>query len=292
MLPYGRNQVDADLDQSRRLDPDASGLRMMQDFFHRSRLQFPGMAAGYLRRIRDEAYKYCSERVVGGKKLTDYEHVRRQLRNLQAAHTISVAMCAYTAENLDLNEDVSGELLAANSIKAYVTDLMQESADTYLQLAGANGYRNDHLAGQSYVDSRPFQIFEGPNDVLYDQVGKYVLNQMKKESLENFATFVHNSSKFPDVNGDIEPYVSISTDEDLVQSQRVILGQLVAHLFSLDMVQSLSESNYSTDNVRQTESFLRSGIRSRFHDIREKESMGDSPLSISPEEGEWMTLIE
>jgi alkylation response protein AidB-like acyl-CoA dehydrogenase len=292
MLPYGRNEVGADLDDSKRLDPNSSGLRMMQDFFHRSRLQFPGMATGYLRRIRDEAYQHCTDRVVGGKSLTDYEHVRRKLRDLQAAHTISSAMCVFTSENLDLNEDVSGELLTANCIKAFVTDLMQQAADTYLQLAGADGYRSDHLAGQSYVDTRSFQIFEGPNDVLFDQVGKQVLDRSKKESLENFAGFVNNFSKFPDVDTDLEPYVSIPFDQQFNQSQRIELGELTARLFSLNMVRSLSEYKYSDDTLRQTESFLRSDIRSRFHEIREKDNMGNPPLTISPEEGEWMTLIE
>lgn len=291
VLPYGLNEVKANPSLSRHLEAESSGLRMMQDFFHRSRLQFPGMATGYLRRIRDEANEHCRNRVVGGSKLTDYEHVRRKLRNLEAAYTIGAAMCLYTGENVRIHEDVSGEIIPANSIKAYVTDLMQEAADSYLQLKGADGYRSDHLAGQSYVDSRPFQIFEGPNDVLYDQVGKKVLDVAKKNSLENFLDFVETSSRIDDLPDEIHPDVDFSVNGDFNQSQRVDLGRLIARLLALDMVRTLSDRGYSAERISMTKSFLQSQIRSLSREVQEQSAVDTPPLSQDTDDGGWVNLV-
>lgn len=292
VLPYGRNEINADPSLSRRLEAESSGLRMMQDFFHRSRLQFPGMATGYLRRVRDEAHEHCRNRVVGGSELTEYEHVRRKLRDLEAAYTIGAAMCLYTAENVRIHEDVSGEIIHANSIKAYVTDLMQQAADSYLQLAGANGYRSDHLAGQSYVDTRPFQIFEGPNDVLYDQVAKKVLDIAKKNSLENFLDFVDNSSKINDLPDEVQSFVDFRLDGDFVQSQRVNLGRLIARLLALDMVDTFADRGYSSERIALTKSFLNSEVRSLSREVQAQDSVDEPPLSNDADDGGWISLVE
>ena len=56
---------------------------------------------------------------------------------------------------------------------------MHESAQSLLQLIGAKGYKLNHIAGRLVVDSRPFQIFEGSNDILYHQITESVLKMMK-----------------------------------------------------------------------------------------------------------------
>ncbi len=53
-----------------------------------------------------------------------------------------------------------------------------------LQLVGAKGYRLDHIAGRATVDSRPFQIFEGSNDILYQQIAEAVLKLMRSQGEE------------------------------------------------------------------------------------------------------------
>ena len=60
----------------------------------------------------------------------------------------------------------------ANATKAVLTDMMQSVAQSLLQLTGAIGYRRDHIAGRAVADSRPFQIFEGSNDVMYSQIAE------------------------------------------------------------------------------------------------------------------------
>ena len=78
-------------------------------------------------------------------------------------------MCANSSEKAGIENDLSSEGLEANAVKSVVTDLMQEAAQSVVQLVGAKAYKLDHIAGRGTADSRPFQIFEGSNDILYAQ---------------------------------------------------------------------------------------------------------------------------
>ncbi|BAX81589.1 hypothetical protein ALGA_3289 [Labilibaculum antarcticum] len=49
-------------------------------------------------------------------------------------------------------------------MKTIVNDLMQESAQTLVQLSGEKGYHLSHIGGRGIIDSHPFQIFEGTNE--------------------------------------------------------------------------------------------------------------------------------
>src|SRR5690606_26630439 len=99
-------------------------------------------------------------------------------------------MCAYSTSNSGIDKDLATAAIEANTLKALITDLMQESAQIALQLAGANGYRLDHIAGRAVVDSRPFQIFEGSNEMLYGQIADSVLKLMRRSKETNLAKFL------------------------------------------------------------------------------------------------------
>ena len=95
MLPYGRNQIDINVNESHKLNPSSTGITMMLDLLHRSRLQFPGMGMGFLKRMMDEAITHCKERFVGGQSLFNYEQVKSRISELQAYFTVCSAMCNY-----------------------------------------------------------------------------------------------------------------------------------------------------------------------------------------------------
>ncbi|MFB6347090.1 MAG: acyl-CoA dehydrogenase family protein [bacterium] len=276
-LPYGKNLIQSTVSEDRKLNANISGMRLMQDLLHKSRLEFPGMAAGYLRRIRDEAHDQARGRKVSGSTLDGYENVKRYLSFFDAACSISAAMCRYTAENVTLEKDLSGKLIMANSIKAYVTDLMQRAADTYLQLSGANGYRRDHLSGQSYVDTRSFQIFEGPNDVLYSQIGDKVLNTMEKQSITALDDFVEYYEPLDNVPEDLNADLHHDVNSELVQNERMVLGQLVAELISLSLVGTLKARGLSSDKYHRARTVLEESIRIRLFQLENREESTSIP---------------
>jgi alkylation response protein AidB-like acyl-CoA dehydrogenase len=247
MLPYGRNRIDVRIPGNQKLQPEGSGIRMMLDLLHRSRMQFPGMGMGFLARMLDEAVTHCKDRQVGGKSLFGYDQVQQRLSRLQSAYTVCSAMCLNSAGKAGVENDLSGIGLEANSVKTYVTDLMQAAAQSLLQLVGAKGYRLDHIAGRSVVDSRPFQIFEGSNDILYIQIAEAIQKQMqqKKETrlLSFLSTYELTSSAL--AGGRFRGLLDFSLAMPLSQRKLTELGAIISRVVAVDMVIRLADTGYN-----------------------------------------------
>lgn len=222
---------------------------MMLDLLHRSRMQFPGMGMGFIQRLLDESLQHTRERRIGGKSLLEYDRVQQRLSRMQASYTICSAMCVNTSEKRDLSADLSGEGLEANSIKTIVTDMMQEVAQSATQLFGACAYRLNHIAGRGIVDSRPFQIFEGSNDILYSQISDSFIKMMKKGKESNMFKFLKSftltEKSAPMMKGTFDFHI----DTNLPQRKLVELGQAISRLISHEMVINLGEKGFPGDMI-------------------------------------------
>lgn len=133
--------------------------------------------------------------------------------------------------------------IEANVLKALVTDLMQESAQISLQLAGANGYRLDHIAGRSLVDSRPFQIFEGSNEMLYTQIAEGILKLMRQAKETNLYDFL---KLYERTSLSAEYFVSqldLNIDNTLKQRNLILIGKMIARVISFQFVLQLDGFN-------------------------------------------------
>jgi alkylation response protein AidB-like acyl-CoA dehydrogenase len=247
MIPYGRNRIDTYLPEERRMTPLGSGVRMLLDVLHRSRLQFPGMGMGFLRRLLDEGVRHARGRIVGGRPLADYDQVQSRLAEMQAAYTTCSAMCAYTTGVAGVEKDCSPQALPANTIKSVVTDIMQSAAQSLLQLVGAAGYRRDHLAGSAVVDSRPFQIFEGSNDILYQQISEAVLKSMKRLKESNLSRFLGVFEPTKRVAGRMPRDLDFSVEAGLPQRKMVDLGRILGRIMSMQMVVDMKDRGYRED---------------------------------------------
>ena len=185
-IPYGRNILDVKIPKVQRLIPHSTGVKMMLDLLHRSRMHFPGMGLGFIKRMLDEAIAHCQQRIVGGKSLFSYDQVQQRLARLQANYTICSALSIKGSDMADIKNDLTTLGLEANIIKTVTTDLMQESAQSLLTLVGAIGYKLNHIAGRGTVDTRPFQIFEGSNDILYAQISESLIKLLKTAKETNY----------------------------------------------------------------------------------------------------------
>lgn len=249
MIPYGRNRIDARVPREQRLVPETTGIKMMLDLLHRSRIQFPGMGMGFLRRILDETVEHCRERYVGGSSLFSYDQVRRRLAKIQASFTTCSAMCTYASAHAGLENDLSKESVAANATKSVITDLMQDAAQSFLQLVGAKGYRLDHLAGRATVDSRPFQIFEGSNDVLYQQISESVLKAMRRLKEPNLYEYLKGYDLTERAADYFKNVLSFELDPKMPQRKLVDLGRALGRIISMDYVLQLGERGFNRDLI-------------------------------------------
>jgi alkylation response protein AidB-like acyl-CoA dehydrogenase len=249
MIPYGRNLIDVTVPTHNRLSGGVSGLRVLLDVLYRSRLHFPAIAAGFVRRVLDEAIKHCDERHVGGASLSSYDQVKNRVARLQAAFTACSAMCIHATAHGGLERDLSKDGTVPNALKAVCTDLMHESAQSLLQLVGAKGYRLDHFAGRAVVDSRPFQILEGSNDILYDQVGESVILRMAKSGESNLLRHLRSYSLTSRASEYFKSALDVRVDAQMAQRKTVALGQAVSRLITMDLVLGLGDRGFRRDLV-------------------------------------------
>lgn len=262
MLPYGRNKIDISVPEDQRLQPERNGIHMMLDILHRSRLQFPGMAVGFIRRMMDEAMTHCKERFVGAKELFSYDQVKERLARLQSYFTVSSAMCAYTTNNTHIDESVADQDLPANAIKTLATDMMHEASQSLLQLTGAKGYRNEHIAGRSLVDSRPFQIFEGSNDILYQQISESIIKKMRKFSSLNLYDYLSELPLTQHASDYLKETLDVTIDPKMAQRKLVDLGKALSRIISLNFTIELGHKGFNSQMVDNAIQYLKADIES------------------------------
>ena len=290
MIPYGRNDVDVRVPRSHRLQPERTGISMMMDILHRSRMQFPGMGMGFLHRLLDEALEHCRQRSVGGVPLSSYDQVQQRLARIQAAFTVCSAMCVRCCNEARLDSTLTRKDLEANTIKAVLSDLMQETSQSVLQLFGARGYRLDHIAGRATVDSRPFQIFEGSNDILYQQITESIVGQMDREGESNLLDHLSSLDLTSRAAERCEEVLSCRLEHGMSQRKEVQLGRALGRVISLQMVLELGDRGFREDLIRGAVSVLQQDVASLLSGFRrasEQDAVDDYG-----EESSWLEFVD
>lgn len=294
MIPYGLNKVDTVVPDVNRLNTKAGGVRMLLDLLHRSRMQFPGMAMGFLRRLRDETVTHVQNRFIGGKALFTYDQVQDRLSVIQAYCTTCAAMCAHTSAVAGVDSDCSPRALEANVIKTVITDMMQGAAQSAMQLFGGMGYRLDSIVGRAVVDSRPFQIFEGSNDILYQQITESVLKAMAKVKEFNLAAFLKEFHLSSRAIAYVKESTNFSIDLSLSQRKMVELGRILGRIISMDMVLVLQENGYLKEHIDGAIAVLRrqiTGLLATFSDTAAVTLSEDSLFQGQTQAGLWIPHI-
>jgi hypothetical protein len=212
-------------------------------------MQFPGMGLGFTKRLMDEAISQCKNRIVGGKSLFSFDQVQHQISKMQSAYTICSALCVRSSEKSSIENNLASDGIEANSIKTIVTDLMQESAQTLVQLSGAKGYRLSHIGGRGIVDSRPFQIFEGANEMLYTQISDMILKLMKKKKEANLFQFLKDFNLTERASEYFKKEINFSIDFNLPQRKQVDLGKALSRIVSAGFVINLEEKGFRKDLI-------------------------------------------
>ena len=249
-IPYGKNLVDIKVPQENKLVPESTGLKLMMDLLHRSRFQFAGMGMGFLHRILDEAIKQCTTRFVGGKPLMELDQVKFQVASIQAAFTICSAMCHRSAAYSGIENNLAGDMIEANSIKAYLTDLMQKSSQTLTQLCGASGYKLENFGARGIIDSRPFQIFEGSNEMLYSQIGESVLKQMRRSKEHHLYTFLKGFPLTENIMEHFKKTVDFQLDPTGLSQRKIVdLGRVISRLVAANQVVHLGSKGFRPDLI-------------------------------------------
>jgi len=274
-IPYGKNIVDIQVPEQFKLEPESTGLKLMMDLLHRSRLQFPGMGIGFIRRMLDEAINQCTTRIVGRKSLMALDQVKHQIAKIQSAFTISSAMCSRSAGYSGIENNLATAAVEANSMKAYTTDLMQEAAQILTQLSGANGYKAEKVGARGIMDSRPFQIFEGSNDMLYSQISEMVLKIMGRQKTMNLSEFFKNYNLTQNAADYFKSTLDFKIDINMPQRKHVDLGKIISRVVSANHVVELGAKGFRSDLIDDSLETIK-------HDISNLVSSFKFQIRISP----------
>ena len=248
-IPYGRNRIDLVLPASHKLQPHTTGIKMMLDLLHSSRMQFPGMGMGFIKRMLDEAIAHCTLRFVGGKSLLSYDQVQHRLSKLQASYTVCTAMCVNSSAKVSSEIDMAPHGLEANAVKSVVTDLMQEASQSAMQLIGAKSYKLNHIVGRGTMDSRPFQIFEGSNDILYAQITEGLMKLMKRTKEKNLFQFMKEYNLTDRAADYVKELMNFNLDMEMTQRNSVKMGKVIGRIISLNQVLDLAQKGFRKDLI-------------------------------------------
>lgn len=287
-IPYGKNIIDIQVPEQFKLVPESTGLKLLMDLLHRSRYQFPGMGMGFIHRMMDESIRHCTARFIGGKSLLSLDQVQQQIAKIQSAFTICSAMCLRSSSHSSIENNLASETVEANSMKAYITDLMQESAQTFTQLSGANGYKAESMGIRAIVDSRPFQIFEGSNEMLYTQISEMVMKLMVRQKNMHLSDFLMQYSLTKNVADRFTSLLNFTIDLNIPQRKRIDLGKIISRVVSANLVADLGVKGFRQDLIENS-------IETMKHEISMLVSSYKFQINVSPvteykEAGSWLSF--
>ena len=138
--------------------------------------------------------------------------------------------------------------------------MMQSAAQSLVQLVGAKAYRFNHIGARGIIDSRPFQIFEGSNDILYTQISESVVKMMKKAKETNLYQFLVKYPATGNSAGSIRNFLDFELNMQLPQRKLIELGQAIGRIVSMDVVMVLGTKGFRNDLVENALAVLRSEI--------------------------------
>ena len=234
-IPYGMTRIEA---RKEIMAPLLSGsktdrFRQIHSILHRSRISISAITCGACERMADDIRTHVQSRRVFGKSLESYGQVQARMAEIEAAREISrvlheVACCEAEAADHPGSEGVPAQ--TANIVKVMATDLAFAAATSASQLLGGESYRTDTYIGRATADLRPFRIFEGSNDVLYDAIWQ-AAEKTAKMGGESFDVVVQDAyewANLPMPNLDI-----FSTKAAIPQGLRCLGGRILANAIVL-----------------------------------------------------------
>ncbi|GAA4368088.1 hypothetical protein GCM10023088_16650 [Actinomadura verrucosospora] len=259
LLDYGVNDIDVTVPRHRRIDAEETGLDSV-DVFLASRALLAAAGAGFLRRISREAHAYADGRQIGRKTQSRIGFVNYRLAAIDTSSTICEALSHYLKTMVDFKGDLTPVFPAVQALKTVATERMISAAQSYQQLTGAEGYRcgsPTNIAGQAFLDTRVFSIFDGNNDMLSQQLTAHCLTRRSGRPLSGFlADWPLTAPAVATLREDLS-----FLDQPLGQAQQVLAGRAIAYLIAVTLVlEWAAETAADPARVRPAIEFLRHDI--------------------------------
>jgi hypothetical protein len=172
-------------------------------------------------------------------------------------------------------------------MKAHITDLMQHSAQTLTQLSGGNGYKAESMGSRAVIDSRPFQIFEGSNDMLYSQISELVLKLMVRQKTMNLFTFLTNYNLTKIVADHFKSSLNFTVELNMPQRKNVDLGKIISRVISINHLANLGAEGFRHDLIESSIEIIKHEIAMFVSSYKYQTKV--SPIEEYMENGNWLS---
>ncbi|CDQ44782.1 acyl-CoA dehydrogenase family protein [Mycolicibacterium neoaurum] len=151
------------------LGDEGKGLQYLMSHLPRERLGVTAKAMATTRAIFDATVEYCQNRQAFGAPLTDKQHVRFELAEMETEIDIAEA---YTDRSVLAYN--AGELSAVDAAKGkwYLSELQKRVIDRCLQLHGGYGYMMEYPVARAYLDTRIQTIYGGTTEIMKEIIGR------------------------------------------------------------------------------------------------------------------------
>jgi alkylation response protein AidB-like acyl-CoA dehydrogenase len=235
VLDYGLNEIDAVVPKHRKIDAEDTNLSAMVEMLMPPRAMMAALACGFLRRITREAHTYADNRPIGRAPLSAIGFARYRLKAIETSATICAALNRYLLTVLNVKANMADAFPAVQAIKTVTTERMVSSVHHYQQIVGGEGYRcgaPTNMAGQAFLDTRVFTIFDGTNDLLSQQLTQFCLARCGDEPLSSsLAAWSLTAAAIAEHRLDLR-----FLDQDLKQEHLVLGGRAIAYTFAITQV--------------------------------------------------------
>lgn len=141
--------------------PEA-GFKLAMATFDRSRPWIAAGAAGVIRRARDEALRYATQRRTFGEAIVNHQMVSAMLADMEISYQATRLLCLDAASEVD-----AGNLRGSHSAcaKAFGADAAMKVTTDAVQILGGYGYTQDFIVEKLMRDAKLLQIYEGTSQI-------------------------------------------------------------------------------------------------------------------------------
>jgi hypothetical protein len=116
-------------------------------------------------------------------------------------------------------------------------------------LVGAKAYQISHIGGRGTADSRPFQIFEGSNDILYAQITEGLIKLMKRTKENNLYRFLTEYDLTSKAAEYLKEITNFNLDFQMQQRKLVEMGRVIGRVISLNQLLDLANKGFRKDLI-------------------------------------------
>lgn len=139
------------------------------------------------------------------------------------------------------------------------------------------------------MDSRPFQIFEGSNEMLYTQISEGILKDMKKKKTDNLGEYLSINEITKEAAKLYAKELNVTTNGPLSQRKMIDLGKIISRVVTVNDLIELNEAGFNQELTDNSIEIVRQEIVTLFASFQHHKAI--SALDDISDKSDWMTFF-